>query len=369
MHYSVAEFFAGIGLVRLGLGKRWKCQYANDFDPNKQVMYTANFSDEIDPRDIREVHASDIPSCDLWTASFPCNNTSIAGSYSGIKGKSSSMIHEFLRIVDEAGEDAPHQILLENVLGFAMRDQGADLRYVLVALNELGYGVDVIVLDAKWWVPQSRRRLFVIAQRQLDEAYSLLPEESMIRPSLVTQFMQANADLAWAHIDSSDVRDSRPQLASIIEELPPDDPRWWDAERSNYLYSQFSDRHRLLADTMMQAPNVSYATIFRRVRKGRSMAELRTDGIAGCLRTPRGGSGRQILFQAGKGHFHVRLLTPRECARLQGVPDSYRITVNNNPALFGFGDAVCVPAIRWISDNCLIPRADSASVSRGFKHV
>lgn len=98
-----------------------------------------------------------------------------------------------------------------------------------------------------------------------------------------------------------------------------------------------------------------YATAFRRVRNGKSMAELRTDGIAGCLRTPRGGSGRQILFKAGKGKYQVRLLTARECARLQGVPDEYVINVGLNQALFGFGDAVCVPAIQWIAEHYLTP--------------
>jgi DNA (cytosine-5)-methyltransferase 1 len=84
------------------------------------------------------------------------------------------------------------------------------------------------------------------------------------------------------------------------------------------------------------------------------MGELRTDGIAGCLRTPRGGSGRQILFCAGKGQYRVRLLTPRECARLMGA-DAYRINVPLNQALFGFGDAVCVPAIQWIARHYLNP--------------
>jgi DNA (cytosine-5)-methyltransferase 1 len=90
------------------------------------------------------------------------------------------------------------------------------------------------------------------------------------------------------------------------------------------------------------------------VRKGKSMAELRTDGIAGCLRTPRGGSGRQILFKAGYGQYHVRLLTPRECARLMGA-DDFTIEGSLNQALFGFGDAVCASAVEWISQYYLTP--------------
>ena len=86
------------------------------------------------------------------------------------------------------------------------------------------------------------------------------------------------------------------------------------------------------------------------------MAELRTDGIAGCLRTPRGGSGRQILFKGGEGQYFARLLTPRECARLMGANDFVmKDTLPLNQALFGFGDAVCVPAIEWIARYYLNP--------------
>ena len=82
------------------------------------------------------------------------------------------------------------------------------------------------------------------------------------------------------------------------------------------------------------------------------MAELRTDGIAGCLRTPKGGSARQILLVAGHGDVNARLLTPRECARLMGA-DDFRLNVALNQALFGFGDAVCVPVVEWIANNYL----------------
>jgi DNA (cytosine-5)-methyltransferase 1 len=86
------------------------------------------------------------------------------------------------------------------------------------------------------------------------------------------------------------------------------------------------------------------------------MAELRTDGRAGCLRTPRGGSGRQILFVAGCGRYGVRLVTPRECARLMGAPE-FRMPpeLSLNQALFGFGDAVCVSVVQWIAEHCLNP--------------
>ena len=75
------------------------------------------------------------------------------------------------------------------------------------------------------------------------------------------------------------------------------------------------------------------------------------------MRTPRGGSSRQILVRMGRGEVSARFLTPRECARLQGVPDDFRISVSKSRALFGFGDAVCVPVIEWIARHYLNPVA------------
>ncbi|HEX8729541.1 MAG TPA: DNA cytosine methyltransferase, partial [Ktedonobacterales bacterium] len=135
---------------------------------------------------------------------------------------------------------------------------------------------------------------------------------------------------------------------------PQNAPEWWSDERARYLLNQMSPRHRAVAEQMIAGADWSYGTVFRRMRKGASMAELRTDDIAGCLRTPRGGSGRQILFKAGRGEYHVRLLTPREAARLMGA-DDFTITASLNQALFGFGDAVCVPLIAWIATHYLNP--------------
>ena len=142
----------------------------------------------------------------------------------------------------------------------------------------------------------------------------------------------------------------------ILENIPDNDPLWWNRERAEYFLNQLSPKHLKTAKHLIEQSYFSFGTAFRRIRKGRSMAELRFDGIAGCLRTPRGGSGRQILFKAGHGKYLVRLLTPRECARLQGVPDKmFKIEARDNQALFGFGDAICVPVVRWIAENYLNP--------------
>ena len=143
-------------------------------------------------------------------------------------------------------------------------------------------------------------------------------------------------------------------LASIISDLPEESSYWWNRNRSEYLLSQMSDRHLKIAEEMINSNVWSYGTVFRRVRNGITRAELRSDGIAGCLRTPKGGSAKQILFKAGFGKYAARLLTPRECARLMGA-DDYNIKVPDNQAYYGFGDAVCVPVVEWIAKYYLNP--------------
>ena len=87
-------------------------------------------------------------------------------------------------------------------------------------------------------------------------------------------------------------------------------------------------------------------------------AEVRDDDLSGCLRTAVGGSGKQFLIETGAGDLKMRAMTPREYTRLQGVPDSYNISISGVQSLTGFGDAVCVPVISWIAENVLNPLAE-----------
>ena len=98
------------------------------------------------------------------------------------------------------------------------------------------------------------------------------------------------------------------------------------------------------------------------------MAEIRFDGVAGCLRTPKGGSARQILLQVGKGEINVRLLTPQECARLMGA-DDFKLSGTANEALFGFGDAVCVPVVTWIANHYLNPEIEKVKQEEKAKEL
>ncbi len=362
---TFAEFFAGIGLMRLGLeAEGWKVAYANDICPEKFEMYRANFEDADDHfviEDIHTIRASEVPNVLLATASFPCNDLSLAGARAGLSGSQSSAFFGFARLLREMRSRRPRFVLVENVSGFLSSNSGKDFREVLLTLNRLGYSVDPFLVDAVHFVPQSRQRLFIVGelrvsgQRIAERAAHVDFFQSEVRPSALAEFIFANPDIDWDLRDLPPLPRTQKRLPAILENLPHERSEWWNETRTAYLLNQMSQRHRLIADRMIDSASWSFGTVFRRVRAGRSMAELRVDGIAGCLRTPRGGSGRQILVKAGFGEFHARLLTPTECARLMGAP-GFKISGSLNQALFGFGDAVCVPVIRWIARHQLAAR-------------
>lgn len=360
---TFAEFFAGIGLMRMGLERQgWSIKFANDIDPQKYEMYKGQFVDAENHSvlgDIHEIPIERVPRVTLATASFPCNDLSLAGSRNGLYGKQSSAFWGFIRILEGMGKWRPPIILLENVLGFLTSRNGKDFKEALIALNRLGYSVDPFILDAARFVPQSRQRLFVVGVLEEHSAAWEVREtlrfyESDVRPKALADYIFTHPEIRWRIRDLPPQPKNEIRLETIIEDIPEDSLEWWSPERTEYLLNQMSHRHREMAEQMIAGGEWSYGTVFRRVRNGKSMAELRTDGLAGCLRTPRGGSGRQILFKAGKGRCFARLLTPRECARLMGA-DEYNISVPMNQALFGFGDAVCVPVIEWIAKYYLNP--------------
>lgn len=351
--------------MRLGLERAgWSIVFANDIDQQKHDMYSGHFRDTDNHfwvGDIHKIPIQSVPTVLLATASFPCNDLSLAGARKGLSGKQSSAFWGFTTILEKMAERKPLLILLENVTGFLTSNEGRDFAGALQELNRIGYSVDAFILDASHFVPQSRQRLFIVGSCQQSRSHARISAtpcfyESVARPPALAKFILLHPEIDWNLYDLPPLPTSNRVLSDILEDLSDDVENWWSTERAEYLLNQMSPKHRQVADEMIAGTGYSYGTVFRRIRNSKSMAELRTDGIAGCLRTPRGGSGRQILFKAGKGRYWARLLSPRECGRLMGT-DDYTITVSLNQALFGFGDAVCVPVVEWIARNYLNPLA------------
>lgn len=357
---TFADFFAGIGLVRIALEREgWRAVWANDINPVKFKMYSDFFGpDHYLLDDIRNVRAESIPSVDLAHASFPCVDLSFAGKRAGLNGKESGLIWEFFRILHEMRKDGrlPRLVSIENVVGWLTSGGGRDFYAVIKGLGTLGYRCDAILLDAAWFVPQSRPRIYVVAHLGPHPAMEGSPMDarpSRLRPPRLLEFMRRHPELSWGLLTLPEPPVLQTRLEDLLEDLPDDDPAWWPEERVAHLLDQMKPEHREAVLGAVRGRSVSAMTVYRRMRGGKSMAEVRSDGIAGCLRTPRGGSSRQILLIAGGGRLRVRLMTAREYARLQGVPEDYPIAVNYNQALWGFGDGVCVPCMAWLAKHAL----------------
>lgn len=367
---TVAEYFAGIGLVRIGLeAAGWSVVFANDFDPKKYEMYAAYFPDaaaHYSQENVLELQASTVPDTALATASFPCIDLSLAGNLNGLSGKHSSAFWGFIRILQEQGDRRPPLVLIENVPGWLTSNKGEDFRVTVQALNNLGYACDVYSLDAIRFTPQSRLRIFVVGvkmEQPNNNIYTLFQRPVSLSNKAVKDAIVSHGNLRWHFLEVPEPPRRDGDLNDIVEEMPDDDPRWWSEEEVVRHLAMMVPLHRKRVEAFAGGEIYNYRTMYRRRRNGHTRAEVRNDNKAGCLRTARGGSSRQMLIAVGKGTVKMRHMTPREYARLQGVPDDYPLPENTIQALTGFGDAVCVPVISWVAANILNPLSEAVALT------
>jgi DNA (cytosine-5)-methyltransferase 1 len=369
------EFFAGIGLVHLGLKPGgWECLWANDIDKAKKEIYELNFPNQtFSLKDIWKVRYSELPEqAFLATASFPCTDLSVAGARKGLRGEQSGTFYAFSKILRglKRTKRMPPMVIVENVVGLLTANDGKDIEIVLSELASLGYILDLIELNAIHFIPQSRPRVFIFGVNKEISASLMIPKDdrkalsrwkmifdgqSALRTDNVLKTIENNRNLPWAAFLLPPLSKRHNNINEIMEDIPKSSELWWSKERKEKTYSQMSMRNIEKLRQMMNLGKYSYGTIYRRIRTEGSMAELRNDGVSGCLRTPRGGSSKQIVLKAGRGDYFIRWMTPREYARLQGVPDSYNLPNDITKSIFGLGDAVCVPVISWIDENILSP--------------
>lgn len=387
---SFYELFAGIGLVREAIEPLgWECVYANDFDPKKRAIYRARFpaegSVDLDGRDLWDVNPDELPRpVDLVASSFPCIDLSVAGNRRGLAGEHSGAFWAFVRVLESLRDsgDAPRAVMIENVVGFLSSNEGEDFRVALRALSDLGYRLDVVQVTAERFTPQSRPRVFVLALREdaAGEAMTLPEEVSPeewrcaveaggdVRPKLVRKMMLEDASVAAQGTLLDDSGQPGPDEASGLlwgAVAFPEPPRrvqhfsdiveweagyWWPPERVERALAEMGPLHRARIQEMVEAGERRAATAYRRRRNGRSVYEVRSDGVAGCLRTARGGSSTQLVIVAEAGEVRVRQMTPREYARLQGCEYQDELDAFSESDLrTAFGDAVCVPAVKWVA--------------------
>lgn len=352
----------------------WQCVYANDIDPKKEAMYKGHFgsSPYFHLEDVWETQSivRALSTCPfLATASFPCTDLSLAGHWQGFDGDHSSTYFGFIQVLRALGKRKPKLVMLENVTGFLTSKNGTDFVRAVTTLAGEGYWADSFVLDAKWFVPQSRPRVFVIGFHDClrsprvirqgkgglfsDDWQVAIDEAGIMRPdSLLRLMAKTTLPTGWATVSLRPPKQVKYSLASFID--TDDGQEWWDKSATEKHYAMLSDLHRTEVERRRKAGGLHVGTVYRRCRYDEMRAEVRFDNLAGCLRTPRGGSARQIVIVINDGTVRFRWMSPREYARLQGAPD-FALAENTVQSLFGFGDGVCVPVIRWIDQNILTP--------------
>jgi len=362
------EFFAGGGMVRAGLGDGWHCLLANDLDPAKAAAYRANWGDAgLRVDDIAALTAADLPGvADLMWGSFPCQDLSLAGVGAGLGGRRSGTFHDFWGLARAlAAEDrAPRIVAVENVCGALTSHGGRDFEVICRTYADAGYRCGALVINADRFLPQSRPRLFVIGVREdavLDPALTTDEAEGPFHtPALTRAVGRLPGDLqgrmVWWRLPEPGL--SNAGLGSVIEP-EPSDVRWHSAAETKRLLGLMSPKNLAKVEAARRTGERCVGGLYRRTRRdaagGRvQRAEVRFD-IAGCLRTPGGGSSRQTLLVVEGGQVRSRLMSARETARLMGLPDSYRLPGSYSAACHLTGDGVAVPVVRYLAQWLLEP--------------
>lgn len=373
--YAFYEFFAGGGMARLGLGAGWRCEFANDIDPKKLAAYRANFGDDdLVAGDVCEVSADQLPGqADLAWASFPCQDLSLAGPRSGLSGERSGVFYGFWRLIEALKTEgrAPRLIGLENVTGLLSSKGGEDFTALCQSLSDGGYRFGAVEIDARWFLPQSRPRLFIIALRKdipLPDDLALEAAPDRLSPFHTRAVRKAadglpealKADWAWWALPTP----PRPNqcLEDILE--APGDVAWHTREQTRRFIDLMSEANRAKLKAAQASGDAKAGALYRRMRQENGgkvqRAEVRFDGLAGCLRTPGGGSSRQFVMTVKGRTVRTRAMTPREYARLMGIAEDYQLPENQNAALHLSGDGVAVSVVAFLRTHLFEPVLDKA---------
>ena len=307
--FTFIDLFAGIGGMRIAYENAGgRCVYSNEWNKYSQQTYFANFGEQPDG-DITKVDAATIPDHDILVAGFPCQPFSIAGvskknslgRATGFEDKTQGTL--FFDICRILKEKRPKAFMLENVKNLCSHDRGNTFRVITEALDELDYSIFYQVLDGQNYVPQHRERILIVGfdRKRYDDKISFSFDLSPVKP--------------------------KPVMKDILEKKVAD-----CYTLSDKLWSYLQN----------------YAAKHKAAGNGFGYGIADPNGVARTLSARYYKDGSEILIaQEGK---NPRRLTPRECARLQGFPDSFKIVVSDTQAYKQFGNSVVVPLMSDVAN-------------------
>lgn len=347
------DFFAGSGLVSAGLSPDFRTVWANDISAKKALVFNANnHAGVLQVCPIESISGKVLPAVELSWGSFPCQDLSLAGDIKGLYASRSGLFWQWLRVMDEMLVRPP-VVVAENVTGLVSAAGGEYYVTVHEELAKRGYRVGAVMLDAANWLPQSRKRIFVIGvKKEIDIKALTSTGATWCHPEPVVKVAGMVSDWVWWNLPVPKLK--KPFLDEIVDFDSPCDTEKVQEHKLSLIAPEKIKQLRDLSRGCRRA-----FTGYRRTRNHKQVLEVRTDGMAGCLRTPCGGSSRQIVIIATNGELKTRLLTVRETARLMGVPDTYMIPGSYNDGYMAMGDAVAVPVVKYLSRQLLAPLGKS----------
>ena len=316
------DLFCGIGGFRIGFEQAGgECVFSSDWDKFSQVTYAANFGEK--PHgDIHQVKSTDVPAHEILCGGFPCQPFSLAGvskknSLGRAHGfedeKQGNLFFEIARLLDY---HRPAAFVLENVKNLKSHDKGNTFKVIHSTLTEeLGYHVQHRILDARHWVPQHRERIFLVGFRE--------PRE-----------------FTWPALP-----DATPVLGDILEKHV--DPKYTLTDKLWQYLQDYAAKHAAKGN-------------------GFGCSVFDGTGVARTLSARYHKDGSEILISQGKKK-NPRRLTPRECARLMGYPDSFQIPVSDTQAYRQFGNSVAMPVVAALAREVVKSLAGLKPQPRGWQ--
>lgn len=360
-------------MAHAGLGTGWDCIFANDFSAMKAAIYADNWgSKALVIHDIATLQISQLPGkADMAWASFPCQDLSLAGDRAGLDGERSGMFWPFMELMTGLKSQGRHPkvIALENVAGAITSHNGKDFTAMIESLCTLGYRTGALLIDAVHFLPQSRPRLFIVAvEDSIQIPYQCCadtPSPAWHPVSIIKAHNSLNKKIKeqWVWWSLPMPKKRLKTLDEIVEVIPQG-VDWHTAAETANLLQMMSPVNRQKVIQAQGSGQLKVGTIYKRTRNGIQRAEVRFDGIAGCLRTPGGGSSRQTLMIVDGAAIKSRLLSPREAARLMGLKDSYKLPSKYNDAYHLAGDGVAVPVVSHLAKHLIGVLVDSAALQQ-----
>jgi len=298
----------------------------------------------------------------IMACSFPCQDLSLAGNGAGLNGERSGTFWGFLKLIQNLRTDGrkPSMVILENVYGTLTSHKGKDFEAIVQSVAGEGYNFGAVVIDAVQFVPQSRPRVFIIC---IDENFTIPeaiindhPSPALHPDKIISAYIslpkKVQSKWKWWRMPEPD------QPLMTLEEIIEDEPqciKWNTKEETQKILLMMTPLNRQKVIAAQETGQVKVGTIYKRTRDGVQRSEVRFDGIAGCLRTPSGGSSRQSIIVVEGPQIRTRLISPREAARLMGLPETYVLPSKYNEAYHLIGDGVVVPVVAHIKQNVLHP--------------